>query len=95
MNKETMCCPVCNAKLRPIGGFWDCPNDHRTWAGTEELWQALIQSQKDLENAKAGFAQIRAWCSVAGLSGPVLTICEQQIKAIEERLDNEHRQIEL
>lgn len=60
-----------------------------------QWYEKYEQSQKDLENAKAGFAQIRAWCSVAGLSGPVLTICEQQIKAIEERLDNEHRQIEL
>ena len=34
-------CPLCNAQLRPIGGFWDCPNDHREWAGTKELWQEL------------------------------------------------------
>lgn len=53
MNKETMCCPVCNARLRPIGGFWDCPNDHRTWAGTKELWQELIQSQQELKELKA------------------------------------------
>lgn len=42
MNKETICCPLCNAKLRPIGGFLDCPNNHREWAGTKELWQELI-----------------------------------------------------
>lgn len=42
-------CPICNARLRPIGGFYDCPNDHRTWAGTKELWQALIQSQQQLK----------------------------------------------
>ena len=40
MNKE-MICPVCNAKLRPIGGFYTCSNDHREWAGTKELWQEL------------------------------------------------------
>lgn len=53
MIKEPICCPLCNAKLRPIGGFWDCPNDHREWAGTKELWQALTQAKQDLENAKA------------------------------------------
>lgn len=48
MNKD-MICPVCNARLRPIGGFYDCPNDHRTWAGTKELWQELIKTKQKLD----------------------------------------------
>lgn len=59
MNKETICCPVCNARLRPIGGFYDCPNDHREWAGTRGLWQALIQSQKDLEIARKALEYVK------------------------------------
>lgn len=51
MNKETICCPLCNAKLNPVGGFWTCPNDHRTWAGTEGLWQELIKTKQKLDLA--------------------------------------------
>lgn len=43
-------------------------------------------SKNALENAKAGFLQIRAWCNVSGLSGYVPNICEQQVENIEKEL---------
>lgn len=51
MNKATMFCPLCNAKLRPIGGFWDCPNDHREWVGTKDLWAEYIKTKQKLDIA--------------------------------------------
>lgn len=45
-------CPVCDVPLTECGDLLFCPNDHCAWAGNAELWQAFIQSQKDLERIK-------------------------------------------
>ena len=67
MNKETICCPLCNARLRPIGGFWTCSNDHREWAGTKELWQALEIARRALEETKTLAKAMGVEIFVAGI----------------------------
>jgi len=81
-------CPFCGKKLYSSDSvvFTLC---EKRWKPIIELKQALTQAKQDLEKAKAGFLNIRSWCGVSGLSGYVPTICEQQIKAIEERIKND------
>lgn len=87
MNKEMNCCPVCNARLSPIGGFLLCPK-HCKWAGTKELWQALIQSQKDLGIARQALCEIR-FCDSCGFDVPAQTpweiIAEKALEQIEHK----------
>lgn len=56
-------CPVCNARLKPIGGFYTCSNDHREWAGTKELWQSLEIAMKALKKIAFDPAQYSAYCA--------------------------------
>lgn len=85
-------CPFCGAELQETFDAYMCRH-----AGCKIcccllppcIIESLMQAKQDLEKAKAGFLNIRSWCGVSGLSGYVPTICEQQIKAIEERIKND------
>ncbi len=53
MSKEMICCPFCGEELDTENYYVRCRNPYCNETvemdGTEEIWQALIQSQKDLE----------------------------------------------
>ena len=56
-------CPVCKKPLEQVGtsrqyqcGSWGCDASF-DMIGTKELWQALIQSQKDLEESQQATLQ--------------------------------------
>ena len=51
-------CPVCNVPLAEWEDLYACTNDHCPWVGNAELWQALIQSQKDLEIARTALEKL-------------------------------------
>ena len=57
-------CPFCGEELdKDISGEFGCPNEKcknsMFLIGTEEMWQALIQSQKDLAVTKDFLQKIR------------------------------------
>lgn len=57
-------CPYCLSDLESTTGGWEygCTNTEcqsaGTLCGTEEIWQALIQSQRDLQIAKQALEEI-------------------------------------
>lgn len=53
-----MKCPVCNVLLDECGDLLYCPNDHCSWGGNKELWQALIDTKKILDIAMDGLKRI-------------------------------------
>lgn len=86
-------CPYCSADLESTTGGWEygCTNTEcqsaGTLCGTEELWQALIQSEKKLDIAierlnrlaecacQGGEQAVKLWVSVTAAAG--LTEIEQ------------------
>lgn len=62
-------CPVCNHKLYQTASepatycclYKDCQSDFK-FAGSKELWQALIQAKQDLEIARNALKEIKKVC---------------------------------
>ena len=60
-------CPWCEQRLRYRNGehfVLRCPNLDCKWEmiGTKEMWQALIQSQRDLQTAVQALKEIKKVC---------------------------------
>ena len=60
-------CPVCNHELYQTASetatycclYKDCPSDFK-FAGSKEIWQALIQAKQDLEIARKALEEIES-----------------------------------
>ena len=90
-------CPVCNHKLYQTASepatycclYKDCQSDFK-FAGSKELWQALIQAKQDLEIAKSyveGISQmvINSCDNIYIVIGHFKKLAEQTLKQIENK----------
>ncbi len=39
-------CPICNVELEQIGDLFQCRNDHCSYVGNKNLWEALSDAIK-------------------------------------------------
>lgn len=61
-------CPVCQHKLYQTASepatycclYKDCPSDFK-FAGSKEIWQALIQAKRDLRIARKALSHAKWW----------------------------------
>ena len=89
-------CPFCQTELEYDFGYdgdYSCRKCGRNkMFGSEELWQALIQSQKDLEKAIGAFEYILEKIKISKIVDPnditimmIEGMCEMTLEQIEHK----------
>lgn len=84
-------CPVCNHKLYQTASepatycclYKDCPSGFK-FAGSKELWQALIQAKRDLKIARNALKDARIFADTHCIATAVKTI-DKALEQIEHK----------